>query len=122
MLMAKALALQAAPAEDESYALEPDRRKEGRHVALLRVGVLHARGERNLCVVKNISVSGLSARAYQKVTIGDEVHRVVVRRGGQRGSYLLWVDGWRFDAEALDERTRAIREISDASAKARRSA
>ena len=45
------------------------------------------------------------------VTIGDEVHRVVVRRGGTRGRYTLWLDGYRFEVEALDERTRAIRDI-----------
>ena len=44
------------------------------------------------------------------VTIGDEVHRVVVRSGATRGKYTLWLDGHRFDVEALDERTRAIRE------------
>jgi len=48
------------------------------------------------------------------VTIGNEVHRVVARRGSTRGSYTLWVDGWRFEGEALDERTRAIREITAA--------
>jgi pyruvate carboxylase subunit B len=52
------------------------------------------------------------------VTIGSEVHRVVVRRGATRGVYTLWVDGFRFDGEALDERTRAIRDITAVSAKA----
>jgi biotin carboxyl carrier protein len=52
------------------------------------------------------------------VTIGDTVHRVVVRpapaTGGtsSRGQYTLWLDGYRFDVEALDERTRAIRELA----------
>ena len=46
------------------------------------------------------------------VTIGSQVHRVVVRRGATRGAYTLWVDGFRFDGEALDERTRAIRDIT----------
>jgi len=50
------------------------------------------------------------------VTIGDEVHRVVVRPGGSRGRYTLWLDGFRFEAEALDERTRAIRDLSGAAA------
>jgi pyruvate carboxylase subunit B len=49
------------------------------------------------------------------VTIGDEVHRVVVRPGASRGLYTLWLGGYRFEAEALDERTRAIRELSGAS-------
>lgn len=48
------------------------------------------------------------------VTIGGVQHRVVARRHGGRGSYTLWMDGWRFEVEALDERTRAIRELSAA--------
>jgi acetyl/propionyl-CoA carboxylase alpha subunit len=48
------------------------------------------------------------------VTLGDEVHRVIVRPGPTRGRYTLWLDGYRFEAEALDERTRAIRELSGA--------
>jgi pyruvate carboxylase subunit B len=52
------------------------------------------------------------------VTIGSEVHRVVVRKGATRGACTLWVDGFRFDGEALDERTRAIRDITAVSAKA----
>lgn len=51
------------------------------------------------------------------VTIGREVHRVVARRGATRGTYTLWVDGYRFEGEALDERTRAIRDITAASSK-----
>lgn len=49
------------------------------------------------------------------VTIGEEIHRVVVRPGASRGEYTLWLDGYRFDVEALDERTRAIRDLSGAS-------
>ena len=46
------------------------------------------------------------------VAIGETVHRVVVRRGAGRGSFTLSVDGHRFSGEALDERTRAIRDIT----------
>jgi pyruvate carboxylase subunit B len=46
------------------------------------------------------------------VTIGNAVHRVAVRRLGQRGRYSLWLDGYRFDVEALDERTRTIRDMT----------
>ncbi|MGQ0640090.1 MAG: acetyl-CoA carboxylase biotin carboxyl carrier protein subunit [Gemmatimonadaceae bacterium] len=46
------------------------------------------------------------------VTIGNAVHRVAVRRLGQRGRYSLWLDGFRFDVEALDERTRTIRDMT----------
>jgi acetyl/propionyl-CoA carboxylase alpha subunit len=45
-------------------------------------------------------------------SLADETHRVVVRRGGRRGSYTIWIGGYRFVVEALDERARAIRDIT----------
>jgi biotin carboxyl carrier protein len=50
------------------------------------------------------------------LTIGDEVHRIVVRPGLSRGRYTIWVDGFRHEVEALDERMRAIRELAGATA------
>lgn len=50
------------------------------------------------------------------VTIGDDVHRVVVRRREGRGHYVLWLDGFVYDVEALDERTRTIRDMAAAAA------
>jgi acetyl/propionyl-CoA carboxylase alpha subunit len=76
---------------------------------------------------ENVSIDGATLAAHLEdvpgtpvrlVTIGNEVHRVVARRGQARGSYVLWVDGWRFEGEALDERTRAIREITAVSSAA----
>jgi pyruvate carboxylase subunit B len=48
------------------------------------------------------------------LTVGDEVHRIVVRPAASRGRYTLWIDGFRHEVEALDERTRAIRELAAA--------
>ncbi len=71
-----------------------------------------------------VAVHGVSAVAHavelegtpvRVVTIGDAVHRLLVRRGPTRGRYTLWLDGFRYEVEALDERTRAIRELSGAS-------
>jgi pyruvate carboxylase subunit B len=50
------------------------------------------------------------------VTIGDTVHRVVVRRREGRGHYALWLDGFVYDVEALDERMRTIRDLAAAAA------
>ena len=70
-----------------------------------------------------ISVDGSSSTAHltevegtpvRMVTIGNEVHRVVARRGATRGRFTLWLDGFRYEVEALDERTRAIRALSGA--------
>ena len=43
---------------------------------------------------------------------GNRVHRVVSRRLKERGCYILRLDGWRFEVEALDERSRAIRDLT----------
>ncbi|MFL5610140.1 MAG: acetyl-CoA carboxylase biotin carboxyl carrier protein subunit, partial [Gemmatimonadaceae bacterium] len=50
------------------------------------------------------------------VRIGTQVYRVVAQNQPGRGRYTLWVDGYRFEVEALDERTRAIRDQSAATA------
>ena len=51
--------------------------------------------------------------------LGSRVARVVVRRGDRRGTYSLWIDGFRYDVDALDERTRAIQDLAAASGAAR---
>ena len=69
------------------------------------------------------SVNGSSVRATLSelerspehvLMLGNEVHRLLVRRGSTRGRYTMWVDGVRLEVEALDERSRAIRELAAA--------
>ena len=45
------------------------------------------------------------------LTLDGKVHSVLARKHG-RGRYTLWLDGYRYEVEALDERTRAIRALS----------
>ena len=61
-------------------------------------------------------LSDIEGSPVRMVRIGDEVVRVVVEKREGRGKYFLWVDGYRFDAEALDERRRALRDLSAATA------
>lgn len=68
-------------------------------------------------VAEMAHVEDLPGTPIRLVRIGTRVHRVVVRRGAGRGQYTLSLDGWRFEGEAIDERTRAIRDIAAASAK-----
>jgi pyruvate carboxylase subunit B len=63
-------------------------------------------------------LSELEGTPVQLVELEGEVHRVVVRRGETRGSYTLWINGHRYQVEALDERTRTIRDLTAGSAKA----
>jgi pyruvate carboxylase subunit B len=50
------------------------------------------------------------------VRIDGEVHGIVVRRGSARGRYTIWVDGFRHEVDAVDERTRAIQDLAAAGA------
>jgi biotin carboxyl carrier protein len=61
-------------------------------------------------------LSEIEGTPVRLVTVGTAVHRVMARRDGQRGSYSLRIDGRRYAVEALDERTRAIRDLSAAAA------
>jgi biotin carboxyl carrier protein len=61
-------------------------------------------------------VADVEGTPVRMLTVGDEVHRIVVRPAGSRGRYTIWVDGFRHEVEALDERMRAIRELAGATA------
>ena len=64
----------------------------------------------------NAELSDIEGSPVRMVKIGTHVYRVVAQRRQGRGSYTLWIDGYRFETEALDERTRAIRDLSAARA------
>jgi acetyl/propionyl-CoA carboxylase alpha subunit len=66
--------------------------------------------------VAHAELSDIEGSPVRMVKIGTNVYRVVAQKGQGRGRYTLWVDGYRFETEALDERTRAIRDLSAASA------
>jgi len=61
-------------------------------------------------------LSDIEGSPVRMVRIGAEVFRVVVEKREGRGRYFLWIDGYRYEAEALDERRRALRDLSGASA------
>jgi biotin carboxyl carrier protein len=61
-------------------------------------------------------LSDIESSPVRMVKIGTHVYRVVTHKRQGKGTYTLWVDGYRFESEALDERTRAIRDLSATSA------
>jgi biotin carboxyl carrier protein len=61
-------------------------------------------------------LSDIEGSPVRMVKIGTHVYRVVAQKRDGRGRYTLWVDGYRFEIEALDERTRTIRDTSAATA------
>ena len=76
---------------------------------------------------ETVAIDGQSVRArvdevpgapVQLLTVGNEVHRVVARRGDQRGQFDVWIGGYRFTVDAVDERSREIRRLSGAAKRA----
>jgi pyruvate carboxylase subunit B len=63
-------------------------------------------------VSRRVHLADVEGTPVHLVRIGERVHRVVARRHAERGRYTLRFDGWRFEAEALDERMRAIRDLT----------
>jgi biotin carboxyl carrier protein len=74
----------------------------------------------------SVRAPGVQAEAYvadvegtplRVATIQARTYRVLARRGTGAGQYTLHIDGFRFDVEAVDERTRTIRQLAGATAK-----
>jgi pyruvate carboxylase subunit B len=61
-------------------------------------------------------LSDIEGSPVRMVKLNTHVYRVVAEKRQGRGKYTLWVDGYRFETEALDERTRSIRDLSAATA------
>jgi acetyl/propionyl-CoA carboxylase alpha subunit len=61
-------------------------------------------------------LSDVEGSPVRIVKLDTHVFRVVAQKRQGRGRYTLWVDGYRFETEALDERTRSIRDLSAATA------
>ena len=72
----------------------PERRRQVRQLALLRVALLHSGGASDICVVRNVSPNGLSARVFRKLSAGDEVE-IEFRSGELLAGSVVW--GEEFD-------------------------
>ena len=71
--------------------LPGERRRDPRHLTILRVGALISPAGRELCLIRNISAGGLMAHVYCRHEPGEEV--AVELRGNQpiRGN-VVWVE------------------------------
>jgi PilZ domain-containing protein len=93
LLHSRSIAADDTPEAPQARRARLERRRQARHVALLRVAVLHAAGVRDLCVVKNISSSGLSARAYRKLAC-DEPVQIEFKSGEMLSGSVVWERDW----------------------------
>ena len=58
------------------------------------------------------SLEELEGSSIYVLRVGDTQDRLLVRRGPTRGQYTLSLAGFRFELEALDERSRAARALA----------
>ena len=78
----------------------------------MREGSVAYEGESNAPA----ELADIAGSPVRMVRIGSDVFRVVAEKREGRGRFSLWVDGHRFEAEALDERRRALRDLTGAAA------
>ena len=85
----KGSTLKARCAESNHPGRPSERRRHVRQLALLRVALLHAGGVSDICVVRNVSSSGLSARVYRKLAVGEQV-KIEFRSGELLTGSVVW--------------------------------
>lgn len=67
----------------------PERRREQRHLTILRVGALIIDGERELCLVRNISAGGVMAHVYREIPIGTRVE-IEIKNDEPLAGTVIW--------------------------------
>lgn len=88
--------MQAKPIDTTLYSLAdcvpapPDARAEERHLTLFRVGALIVGNRRELCLIKNVSASGMMVRAYSAMQEGGRVS-VELKQGQLVRGEVRWV-------------------------------
>lgn len=82
-----------------------------RHEVDLTDGIATLDGASSSAQLREVQGSPVSVVAVDGVQ-----HQLVARREGPKGHYVLWIDGWRFEVDALNERAQAIRDLSAAAA------
>lgn len=86
------------PVETTLYSLSDaapervDRREDERYLTLFRVGSLILEGERQLCLIKNISAGGMLIRAYSDLAPGTRLS-VELKEGQNVEGSVTWADG-----------------------------
>jgi PilZ domain len=83
--------MRKSPEERDSWRLL-ERRREARYTLILRAGILEQAGKSSLCLVKNVSVSGLQVKFYTPPIPGVEVSVRVADEPPVHGR-IIWVKG-----------------------------
>lgn len=73
----------------DNPASTKERRGELRQITVLRAGILHLKGSKQLCLVRNISSGGLMARVYSSLEV-EEILEVELRPGELLAASVTW--------------------------------
>lgn len=95
------LKLKAFRGNPPDLAVEGDRRNHDRYLTILRVALLHTGAAKELCVVRNISAGGLSARVYRSFEVDDAVEVEFRSEERLRGT-VKWVRGFEIGISFLE--------------------
>lgn len=68
---------------------KPERRDGQRHLTILRVGALIVDGERELCLVRNISAGGVMVHVYRPIEVGTRV-QIEIRNDDPFSGIVVW--------------------------------
>jgi hypothetical protein len=74
-----------------SAPVQPDRRGSDRFLSLLRVGAIVIDGQRELCLIRNISAGGMMIRAYTDIKVGTPLS-VELKQGDPVSGAVKWVE------------------------------
>jgi pyruvate carboxylase subunit B len=66
----------------------------------------------------DVELTAIPNTPVRLLRVGESVHRVAARRGARRGAWRVDLDGVGYETEALTERMRALRDLTDAAASA----
>lgn len=67
----------------------PERRRAQRHLTILRVGALVVDGERELCLVRNISAGGVMVHVYRPIAVGTRV-AIEIKNDEPLAGSVIW--------------------------------
>ncbi|HEY0113228.1 MAG TPA: PilZ domain-containing protein [Allosphingosinicella sp.] len=79
----------------------PERRRDSRHLTILRVGALIGPQGRELCLIRNISQGGLMAHVYSQHEPGETVS-LELKSNQQVPGRVVWREGNNLGIEFLD--------------------
>jgi hypothetical protein len=89
-----------------------DRRRDVRHLTILRVGTILIGERRELCLIRNISAGGLMALVYSRLVAGDRI-AIELKTNQQIPGKISWVRDSTVGIE-FDERIDVAEVLSNA--------